>query len=74
MDRRIARNTVQRPKIVEIESMELISERAITWLKISGFFLGIPAVMVIAFLSFLGVKTYRNIEYPRYAASATPQE
>jgi hypothetical protein len=49
-------------KLIEVETTELISERAIKWLKIFGFFLGIPIALTISVLTFLGVKTLRNIE------------
>jgi hypothetical protein len=57
-------------KLIEIETTELISERAIKWLKIFGFFLGIPVALMISFVTFLGVKTYRNIEDAATRATA----
>ena len=57
-------------KIIEVETAELISERAIKWLKVFGFFLGIPVALMISFLSFVGLKTYRNIEDAARRATA----
>jgi len=57
-------------KIIEIETTELISEKAIKCLKIFGFFLGIPVALMISIISFVGVKTYRNIEDAAVRATA----
>jgi len=39
-------------------------------LKIFGFFLGIPVALMISIISFVGVKTYRNIEDAAVRATA----
>jgi hypothetical protein len=48
-------------KIVEVETAELLAERAMKWLRAFGFFLGIPAVLFAAAFSFFGLKTYSDI-------------
>src|SRR2546429_42129 len=35
-------------KVVEIETAELLAERAVKWLKILGFLLGIPVILVVS--------------------------
>jgi hypothetical protein len=49
-------------KVVEIETSEQIADRAMKWMKLAGFFLGIPLVLITALISFLGYKTYADIE------------
>jgi hypothetical protein len=49
-------------KVVEVEVSEKVAERAMGWLKTLAFFLGIPALILGAILSFLGIKTYSDIE------------
>ncbi len=45
-------------KLVEVETAELLADRAIKWLKILGFFVGIPVVLIAVFLSFLGIQSW----------------
>jgi hypothetical protein len=47
--------------LVELETAELIAERAIKWAKIAGVFLAVPAALFVALFSFLGVKTYFDL-------------
>ena len=47
---------------VELETAELVAERAMKWLKTLGFFLGIPIVVVIALFSFVGIKTWSDMQ------------
>jgi hypothetical protein len=49
-------------KVVEIETAELLAERAGKWLKLLGVFIGIPILLITAFLSFMGLKTWSNIQ------------
>lgn len=58
---------VKDQKIVEVETAELLADRAIKWLRTLGFFLGIPAAAIVAVVSFLGLRTYSDIE-KTYAA------
>ena len=53
---------VREQKVVEIETAELLAERAMKWLKALGFFLGIPVLLVVAILSFFGIKTWAELE------------
>jgi hypothetical protein len=49
-------------KVVEIETAELLAERAIKWLKALGFLIGIPLVMAAVFFSFLGIKSWSDLQ------------
>ena len=49
-------------KIVEVETAQKLAERAMGWLKLVGFFVGIPILVGGAVLSFLGIKTYSDLE------------
>src|SRR5215470_7897514 len=49
-------------KIVEVETAEKLAERAMGWLKTAGFLVGIPILVCGAALSFLGIKTYSDLE------------
>jgi hypothetical protein len=49
-------------KVVEVETAELLAERAIKWLRTIGFLLGIPAVLFGALLSFVGFTTYSQLQ------------
>jgi hypothetical protein len=49
-------------KIVEVETAEKLAERAMGWLKLAGFFVGIPLLACGAVLSFLGIKTFSDLE------------
>jgi hypothetical protein len=53
---------VKEQKIVEVETAELLADRAIKWLRTLGFFLGIPAAAFLALITFVGLKTYSDIE------------
>jgi hypothetical protein len=55
-------NRFKDQKIVEMETAEKLAERAMGWLKLLGFFVGIPILLFGAALSFLGIKTYTGIE------------
>jgi hypothetical protein len=46
---------------VELQTAERVAERALKWAKIAGLFLAIPAAIVVALFSFLGVKTYFDL-------------
>jgi len=48
-------------KAIEIETTELIAERALRWAKTFGFFVGIPISLLVIFLGFLGLKTWSDI-------------
>jgi hypothetical protein len=56
-------------KIVEVETAEKLAERAMGWLKLTGFFVGIPILVCGAALSFLGIKTYFDLETASQKAS-----
>src|SRR5262249_54868221 len=49
-------------KVVEIETSEQIADRAMKWMKLAGFFLGVPLALIAGLISFLGYKTYADIE------------
>jgi hypothetical protein len=49
-------------KVVELETAELVANRAISWLKIVGFFVGIPLALLMSIISFFGLKTYSDLE------------
>jgi hypothetical protein len=49
-------------KVVEIETAEKLAERAMGWLKTLAYFVGIPALVFGALLSFLGIKTYSDFD------------
>lgn len=49
-------------KLVELETAELVAERAIKWLKTLGFFFGIPFLAVVAIFSFVGIKTWSDVQ------------
>jgi hypothetical protein len=46
------KDRVKEQKVVELETVELIAERAIKWLKAFAFFLGIPGLLIAGILSF----------------------
>jgi len=48
-------------KTVEIETAELVAERAIKWARTFGFFVGIPIALVSLILGFIGFKTWSDI-------------
>lgn len=56
-------------KIVEVETAEKLAERAMGWLKVVGFFVGIPILVCSALLSFLGIKTFSDLEVASQKAS-----
>jgi hypothetical protein len=49
-------------KVIEIETAEKLAERAMSWLKTLAYFIGIPALVFGALLSFLGIKTYSDFD------------
>jgi hypothetical protein len=49
-------------KVVEIETAELLADRAVKWLKTLGFILGIPTLLIVAALSFVGIKTWSDLQ------------
>ena len=53
---------VSEQKIVEVETAEAVADRAMKWLRTLGFFLGIPAAAFLALLTFVGLKSYSDIE------------
>lgn len=55
------RRRVVEQKVVEVETAELLADRAIKWLRTLGFFLGIPVVLTVGVLSFVGVKTWSDL-------------
>jgi hypothetical protein len=56
-------------KVVEVETAEKLAERAMGWLKVVGFFVGIPILVCSAVLSFLGIKTFSDLELASQKAS-----
>src|ERR1700738_541227 len=56
-------------KVVEVETAEKLAERAMGWLKVVGFFVGIPILVCSALLSFLGIKTFSALEVASQKAS-----
>ncbi len=56
-------------KIIEVETAEKLAERAMGWLKLAGFFIGIPILVCSAALSFLGIRTYWDLESASQKAS-----
>jgi uncharacterized protein YoxC len=52
----------QDEKAVELEITEKIADRAIKWAKVFGFFAGIPLAIFAIILSFLGIKTYSDLQ------------
>jgi hypothetical protein len=49
-------------KVVEVETAQLLAERAVSWLKLLGFFVGLPIVAGGIVLAFLGFKTYSDFQ------------
>jgi hypothetical protein len=49
-------------KLVEVETAELLAERAMKWMKTIGYFVGIPLLAASVVLSFFGYKTYSDFE------------
>jgi len=58
---RMLREKYKDQKSVELETAELIAERTMKWAKALGFFLGIPALLIAAIFSFIGIKTYGDV-------------
>src|SRR4051794_24875155 len=56
------RERLREQKVVEVETAELLAERATKWLKALGFFLGIPIVLVAAIFSFFGIKGWSELQ------------
>jgi hypothetical protein len=56
------KDRIREQKVVEIETAELLAERAVKWLKVVGFFLGIPVLLAVAIFSFLGIKTWSDLQ------------
>jgi hypothetical protein len=56
-------------KIVEVETAEKLAARAMGWLKVVGFFVGLPILVCSAVLSFLGIKTFSDLEVASQKAS-----
>ena len=48
--------------VVAVETSELVATRAIGWLKILGFLIGIPAACVVGLITFVGIKNYADLE------------
>jgi hypothetical protein len=48
-------------KTVEIETAELIAERALKWARTFGFFVGIPLALCGVILGFIGLRTWTDI-------------
>jgi hypothetical protein len=55
------RDRLREQKLVEVETAELLAERAMKWLKTLAFFLGIPILLVIAIFSFFGIKAWSDL-------------
>jgi hypothetical protein len=53
---------IREQKVVEVETAELLAERAMKWLKALGFFLGIPVVLAVAIFSFFGIKAWSDLQ------------
>jgi ribosomal protein L40E len=49
-------------KVVEVEIAQRLAERAMTWLKLVGFFAGIPLLVCGVALSLFGFKTYSDLQ------------
>lgn len=49
-------------KAVELETSELVAERAIKWAKIAGLVMSVPVLAVTGILSFFGYKTFSDYE------------
>jgi hypothetical protein len=47
-------------KVVEIETTQAIASRLLDWAKLFGFFVGIPAAILLLILGLLGIKTYSD--------------
>jgi hypothetical protein len=47
-------------KVVEVETAELLADRAMKWMKTIGYFAGIPLLFAAAILSFFGYRTYSD--------------
>ncbi len=58
-------------KAVELEVSERIAERVVKWAKVFGFFAGIPLAIFALFLSFLGIKTYSDLQKASSQVSTT---
>ena len=58
----VLKDRVREQKVVEIETAELLAERAMKWLKALGFFLGIPALLIVAVFSFFGIKVWSDLQ------------
>jgi hypothetical protein len=56
------KDRIREQKVVEVETAQLLAERAITWLKVFGFFLGIPVLLAVAIFSFVGVRTWSDLK------------
>jgi hypothetical protein len=47
-------------KVVEIETTQAIASRLLDWAKLFGFFVAIPAAILLLILSVLGINTYSD--------------
>jgi hypothetical protein len=56
------KDRIREQKVVEVETAQLIAERAIKWLQVFGFLLGIPGLLLVAIFSFVGVKTWSDLK------------
>ena len=58
----ILKERLSEQKLVEVETAELLAERAMKWMKTIGYFVGIPLLAASVVLSFFGYKTYSDFE------------
>ena len=56
------KSRLREQKVIEVETAELLAERAIKWLKALGFLLGVPVLLFVGSLSFIGVKTWSDLQ------------
>ncbi|MBC5784041.1 zinc ribbon domain-containing protein [Ramlibacter sp. USB13] len=47
-------------KLLEVETAQAIAARLTDWAKLFGFFVGVPAALVLLVLAILGIKTYSD--------------
>lgn len=72
--RKILKEQFADQKALEIETSELIAERVLKWAKAFGFFVGIPVAVIIAFLGFVGFKTWSDVTSAREKINVASSE
>ena len=58
----VLKDRFREQKVVEVETAELLADRAMKWMKGIGYFVGIPLFLAAAILSFFGYKTYSDLD------------